>query len=691
MPKSAEVTTKSNRVNSKAIFALKTAIAVAISYIIPMALGWGQPHQGAIAIIVIATAGVFAEGLSKGIFRIIGTIAGATIGLILIALFPQDRVLYFLSLSLVVIVVVYLYYAFKGEDSVLMITLIVIVSIFSSNSVDDRFIYAIDRSWSTAFGIFVYALVNIFLFPESGRQIRIESAEKLISDFKNIFFEKDEDMSISDKINSMQNSLIEMRTALQKGSTEYLNEITLDTPRWSSISTRLFQITDTIKRLHILGAFEADFIDKIDKDILKEIRLLIKNIDEFWKNPQRVELPQERIFDIKGIKIDKSYSKMERAIYLSIYRRLYQLHKELRVLADTLNGILSPKPQISEFIPQRESISLFHWGDIDDIVATFISMMIFWSGLIIWILFNPPMGYMVAYMALAFSLFIIYTPINPLLLIFAYSLSFIFATVTYIWVLPNLHYWWELAIYMIGYIFLSFYLFPAEVALFFAFGLMLQMIQNSMYYDFSIFLSILMSFYLFLGLILFFKYIPFSNRAEVMFLKVYNRIIKLIYHASNPHKDIFQTVLKYYALYHLQHNIEKLKIWTEAIDYKYFNEVKKDKILQIIEIMTKVSDALRYEKSYHKDRKIEEFISRLDKTIERDIFDALFHNKELKFDISKRLDRELDSINSKDLTEIDIANFAEYLTLKQIIFRGVADIMRLSKDADINILKESRF
>ena len=63
----------------RVIFALKTALAITISYMVPLAMGWNQPYQGAVAIMVIAAAGPLHESLGKGVMRILGTLAGATV------------------------------------------------------------------------------------------------------------------------------------------------------------------------------------------------------------------------------------------------------------------------------------------------------------------------------------------------------------------------------------------------------------------------------------------------------------------------------------------------------------------------------------------------------------------------------------------------------------------------------------
>jgi uncharacterized membrane protein YccC len=71
------------------------------NYGIALQMGWETPHWAgfAVAMISLSTAG---QSLNKGVMRILGTLVAAYVALTLIALFPQERWLLMLSLSLYV-------------------------------------------------------------------------------------------------------------------------------------------------------------------------------------------------------------------------------------------------------------------------------------------------------------------------------------------------------------------------------------------------------------------------------------------------------------------------------------------------------------------------------------------------------------------------------------------------------------
>ena len=171
----------------KARFAAKTALAISLSYLGAMAMQWSQSYQGPVAIMVIASAGPLSESLGKGVMRVLGTVAGAALGLLYLALFPQDTTLYFLALTLTGGVIIYLYHAWQGDKSFWLIMLMVMVLLYNYGYVDDRLVYALDRSWSTAFGIFVYAMLNLYLWPERTAESRVERARELAQRWRKAF------------------------------------------------------------------------------------------------------------------------------------------------------------------------------------------------------------------------------------------------------------------------------------------------------------------------------------------------------------------------------------------------------------------------------------------------------------------------------------------------------------------------
>ncbi|RLA72528.1 MAG: hypothetical protein DRG30_07270, partial [Epsilonproteobacteria bacterium] len=115
--------------SDKVKFSIKVSISIALAYLIPLSQGWTQPQTAVITIIIIASASSVVESITKGMNRVIGTIIGAIIGMILISIFPQDRELYLLLLSLFVITTLYLARSFKGDMTIFLISAVTMMMV----------------------------------------------------------------------------------------------------------------------------------------------------------------------------------------------------------------------------------------------------------------------------------------------------------------------------------------------------------------------------------------------------------------------------------------------------------------------------------------------------------------------------------------------------------------------------------
>ncbi|QOP45626.1 FUSC family protein [Sulfurimonas paralvinellae] len=158
-------------------FAIKTSLALVLAYIIPFAMGWSQANTAVITIILIASAGNVSDSVTKGAIRVLGTVLGSIIGLGLIALFPQERMFYLISLSIVLMILIYLYYTYQGDSTVFMLSAMTIMMMFV-NGPENAFLYGIDKTYMTIFGILIYTFIGIFLWPNKAKPGTINDAPK---------------------------------------------------------------------------------------------------------------------------------------------------------------------------------------------------------------------------------------------------------------------------------------------------------------------------------------------------------------------------------------------------------------------------------------------------------------------------------------------------------------------------------
>jgi len=581
------------------------------------------------------------------------------------------------------------------------------ILIYNNGEVDDRLIYALDRSWQTAFGIFVYAMVNIFLWPESYTGSRIEKAEELAQSWQEIFeaLKKGtkEDLK-AEKIHANEEAL---EQTLRLGATEYPGGIAFDRRRWELLWGPIRQVDASLERLMLLEwpkySKRLENLLPQSRDVFREIEEMTASFLAFWSRPEIRRIPAACPSD-KEYRLPEELPLLDRAQLTSLYAELCTLHGALKKLLETLNRIVSPEPDPAESFAEGRKPSLFHWGDPDDLKATLASLLVFWSGLAVWYFFNVPEGYKVAALGFSLSLLIFFTPLNPLALILIFSLSFFVSFVTYVWMLPQLHEWWELTLYIFLYMFAAYYFIPTQLALFFAMGLVFQFIENTMSFNFQLFIMILLIFYLFLGLLLIFNYLPFPNRPERLFLTLESRFRKLalpLIEGRPGVSNLWWRWRRKRALAHLPRTLAKMKLWASEIDRKYFDALDEEKLaaylksvaqsvrlfalieplkhrLEQSEIVKDLGEVIEREGEF-----VREFLER----IERDHVEpsGWVQQEATRFDaIVRRIDWER-------FDRQEISDLTEYAALRKQLFTTLIEAMRVRREIGLEQLKWSRF
>lgn len=101
------------RFNSNTKLALKVAIALCCAIFLALLFELQKPYWSAMAVHVLAISETLHSGKRKGLMRLIGTLSGSLIGIITIAVFPQQP-LYFLMFT----VTLFALCNYAGSDNV---------------------------------------------------------------------------------------------------------------------------------------------------------------------------------------------------------------------------------------------------------------------------------------------------------------------------------------------------------------------------------------------------------------------------------------------------------------------------------------------------------------------------------------------------------------------------------------------
>ena len=176
--------------SQKTRYAVKVGIAMTLSFLIPFALGWGNASSAASTVVVVAAGRTFDESIMKGVLRILGTLAGAVIGIALIAWLPQDRWLYLGLLSLCVGIFLYLGYAYQGDKTIFMLSAMTMMMVFKGGDTQSVFLYGMDRSTMTMLGVVLFMMVGVLLWPPKGESESVTDSG-IPAGAKFLFFDPD--------------------------------------------------------------------------------------------------------------------------------------------------------------------------------------------------------------------------------------------------------------------------------------------------------------------------------------------------------------------------------------------------------------------------------------------------------------------------------------------------------------------
>ena len=741
--------------SDKLKFSIKASISIALAYLIPLSQGWSQPRSAVLAVIIIAAAGPIGESLSKGMYRIIGTIIGAIIGMTLIGLFPQDRVLYLIFLSIFVVIALYLARAYKKDMTMFLISALTMMLVFQNGEVDsvfiygldrifmtvvaevdgmsiysiDRtymtivreidgvFIYGIDRTYMTIIGIVIYTFVGIFLWPVKVKDNAVEHASTLLGIQSDMYQKRDAD---KEDRKTLHQKLIEQEQAFVislSNMNDASGEISLNEKQKNSIFFDSKKINETLTLLTLHD--KEDFADKYtgyvdnyhqgDEEILE----LFEALSLAWTESKEITIPEVWKPEYQINKI-KELNHIDRAAFASTLLDMETLHKKLRELAKKLNAMISPLP--TKFtLTNVPKPSNFLWFDIEDMKGALLSFFIFWFAAFVWIFVNPPAGFTIVLLATALSVLTTFSPVKPSTLILVFTISFVFATLMYVFVLPNLHYGWELGLFLFFYAFIGFYLINPKMSLFFLLGMVTLNIENTMNYNFNLFLMILFVFYFFLFILLLFYYIPFSTKPEHLFLTMKKRFFKLsqkLLQRSNnvlEHKETFWGgMAAKYSEIHLMSTVKKMQLWASQIDTKYFDMVDQKALLGF----SKECETFAYllQMMYNRDLQMKD--NTLIKSFRKqysgenladllgeyalgkdlgEIAEIWKDEKKLVSKMEEHLEDFLADIKFSDYNENEILEFYENISLRRNVWLSLLNCQNMMAEIDFQVLQRSRF
>jgi uncharacterized membrane protein YccC len=168
--------------------AFKTALAVIIAYAIALYMDWDKPIWAGwtAASVSLDTTG---QSIQKGLDRIGGALVGSLAGFILLAFFIQDRWLFFLFFSLWVAICTYFSFGSERYNYFWQQAgfFAVVVGLDSAFNPANAFWIAIERTQGAGTGLLVYMLVGLLLWPTNSRSSLEKTGRQLTASMKALF------------------------------------------------------------------------------------------------------------------------------------------------------------------------------------------------------------------------------------------------------------------------------------------------------------------------------------------------------------------------------------------------------------------------------------------------------------------------------------------------------------------------
>ncbi|WP_447474437.1 FUSC family protein [Vibrio harveyi] len=723
--------------NEKIKFATKVALSLTLAYLIPFAMGWPQASTAATTVMLIASTGSRRESLAKGTLRVLGTLVGAVIGLLLVGMFAQDRLLYMLSVSVVVSFIFYFRNAYQKDPTLLALTGVMVLMMSNGGDAEGAFMYGVDRAYMTIFGVVLYTLVGTFLWPTKTEQNLRQLIEQLNQAQQALFnailqnFEQktalqqdvvtnveatENDEAPSPTIDELLEKVFAAQNALeQRFATVSVecSDVSAYMKEWQLAVHFNKQITQELSvaaHSHFSHQQDRSCINNFDQ-ATQEIQQLFKISQEMWANEGAAYRAQELNIEYNQAALADA-SHLVKGSALTLGHLLKLMHQSLSRLAESISCIDSVTNNVSfkQELPKQKS--KFLWWDAENFKTAVKTFTTYWVAGLIWIYFNPPGGYSFVTFSTIFMSLLSFVPVHPFMLLILFTFGFLFAVPSYVFILPGLELGAELGLFIFIYTFIGFYLFKGPVTIFYMIGLFVLGLDNNMTYHFGILMTIMTLFYMVVFMIIFAHYFPFSSRPEHLFLTLKERYFRHVgdlfasYHQQS--ESSFKKLKRSLHLVTLNVSSKKLMVWGSKINHKLFDKTPPEAIGAFSKSCNALSNhvniliaaeqkllsnrLIKQLRSKHTDSILPLMAGALASHQTTDELNSVFEQYSQDYQsFENKLEDFFSELDLSDYAYSEIAGFYILLNLKRNVFEAINQCKQTYEDIDWVNLRQKRF
>ncbi|MFZ3507230.1 FUSC family protein [Vibrio harveyi] len=723
--------------NEKIKFATKVALSLTLAYLIPFAMGWPQASTAATTVMLIASTGSRRESLAKGTLRVLGTLVGAVIGLLLVGMFAQDRLLYMLSVSVAVSFIFYFRNAYQKDPTLLALTGVMVLMMSNGGDAEGAFMYGVDRAYMTIFGVVLYTLVGTFLWPTKTEQNLRQLIEQLNQAQQALFnailqnFEQktalqqdvvtnaeatENDEAPSPTIDELLEKVFAAQNALeQRFATVSVecSDVSAYMEEWQLAVHFNKQITQELSvaaHSHFSHQQDRSCINNFDQ-ATQEIQQLFKISQEMWANEGAAYRAQELNIEYNQAALADA-SHLVKGSALTLGHLLKLMHQSLSRLAESISCIDSVTNNVSfkQELPKQKS--KFLWWDAENFKTAVKTFTTYWVAGLIWIYFNPPGGYSFVTFSTIFMSLLSFVPVHPFMLLILFTFGFLFAVPSYVFILPGLELGAELGLFIFIYTFIGFYLFKGPVTIFYMIGLFVLGLDNNMTYHFGILMTIMTLFYMVVFMIIFAHYFPFSSRPEHLFLTLKERYFRHVgdlfasYHQQS--ESSFKKLKRSLHLVTLNVSSKKLMVWGSKINHKLFDKTPPEAIGAFSKSCNALSNhvniliaaeqkllsnrLIKQLRSKHTDSILPLMAGALASHQTTDELNSVFEQYSQDYQsFENKLEEFFSELDLSDYAYSEIAGFYILLNLKRNVFEAINQCKQTYEDIDWVNLRQKRF
>ncbi|HGY9610260.1 FUSC family protein [Vibrio harveyi] len=723
--------------NEKIKFATKVALSLTLAYLIPFAMGWPQASTAATTVMLIASTGSRRESLAKGTLRVLGTLVGAVIGLLLVGMFAQDRLLYMLSVSVVVSFIFYFRNAYQKDPTLLALTGVMVLMMSNGGDAEGAFMYGVDRAYMTIFGVVLYTLVGTFLWPTKTEQNLRQLIEQLNQTQQALFnvilqnFEQktalqqdvvtnaeatENDEAPSPTIDELLEKVFAAQNALeQRFATVSVecSDVSAYMKEWQLAVHFNKQITQELSvaaHSHFSHQQDRSCINNFDQ-ATQEIQQLFKISQEMWDNEGAAYRAQELNIEYNQATLADA-SHLVKGSALTLGHLLKLMHQSLSRLTESISCIDSVTNNVSfkQELPKQKS--KFLWWDAENFKTAVKTFTTYWVAGLIWIYFNPPGGYSFVTFSTIFMSLLSFVPVHPFMLLILFTFGFLFAVPSYVFILPGLELGAELGLFIFIYTFIGFYLFKGPVTIFYMIGLFVLGLDNNMTYHFGILMTIMTLFYMVVFMIIFAHYFPFSSRPEHLFLTLKERYFRHVgdlfasYHQQS--ESSFKKLKRSLHLVTLNVSSKKLMVWGSKINHKLFDKTPPEAIGAFSKSCNALSNhvniliaaeqkllsnrLIKQLRSKHTDSILPLMAGALASHQTTDELNSVFEQYSQDYQsFENKLEEFFSELDLSDYAYSEIAGFYILLNLKRNVFEAINQCKQTYEDIDWVNLRQKRF